>query len=44
MGLSVSSKGAYYFSFAEMASNVYISYSHLINGKREKPQKNEQRD
>ncbi len=39
MGISASSKGTYYFDFAEMEGNGYIRYSRLIDGKREKPQK-----
>ena len=39
MGLSVSHKGTYYFDFMEREGNGYISYSRLIEGKREKPQK-----
>ena len=39
MGLSVSSKGTYYFDFAEMKGNGYIRYSRLIYGKRESPVK-----
>jgi len=39
MRLSASSKGTYYFDFAEMEGNGYIRYSRLIDGKREKPQK-----
>jgi len=39
MVLSVSSKGTYYFDFMEREGNGYISYSRLIDGKREKPQK-----
>lgn len=39
MGISASSKGTYYFDFAEMKGNGYIRYSRLIDGKREKPQK-----
>jgi len=38
MGISVSSKGTYYFDFMERTGNGYIRYSRLIDGKREKPQ------
>ena len=39
MRLSASSKGTYYFDFADHDGDGYIRYSRLIDGKREKPQK-----
>ena len=38
MRLSASSKGTYYFDFADHDGNGYIRYARLIDGKYEKPQ------